>query len=243
MISFALRRLASTLGVLFALSVLVFLIFFAIPGIDPARQLAGRNPTPQTLEVIRHTFGLDQPLPSQYLRLMDHLFIQRDLSSYTNRGVNVISELVVAVPVTVSLIIGAVVLWVVFSLLIGIVSAVWEGSIWDRILMVLSLLALSIPVFWLGQVVNLVTQDRWHSSILFSWVPPLGYTPLREDPLLWFQHLVIPWITLAAAYAGLYARIFRSALIDAKTQDSSGPHAGRAYRRPVSCCDTWCAPH
>lgn len=219
MTSFILRRIASTLGVLFSLSVTVFLIFFAIPGIDPARQLAGRNPTPQTLDAIRHTFGLDQPLPIQYLRLMDHLVIQRDLSSYTNRGVNVINELMAAVPVTLSLILGAVVLWVVFSVLIGIVSAVWAGSIWDRLFMVMSLLALSIPVFWLGQVVNLVTQDRWHSSILFSWIPPLGYTPFAESPVLWFQHLIIPWVTLAAAYTGLYARIFRSALIDAKAQD------------------------
>lgn len=216
---FILRRLAATLGVLFALSVLVFLIFFAIPGVDPARQIAGRNPTPQTLAAVRHTFGLDQPLPLQYLHLMDHLVVRRDLGSYTNRGVNVITELIDATPVTLSLIVGAAVLWVVFSMLIGIICAVWRNSVWDRLLMVLSLIAVAVPVFWLGQVANLVTQDRWHSSPLFSWVPPLGYTPLTTDPVLWFKHLVIPWIALAASYTGLYARIFRSSLIDAATQD------------------------
>ncbi len=103
---FILRRLAATLGVLFALSVLVFLIFFAIPGVDPARQIAGRNPTPQTLAAVRHTFGLDRPLPVQYLHLMDHLVVRRDLGSYTNRGVNVITELIDATPVTLSLVSG-----------------------------------------------------------------------------------------------------------------------------------------
>jgi peptide/nickel transport system permease protein len=219
MTRFILRRLASTIGVLFALSVLVFLIFFAIPGVDPARQIAGRNPTPETLAAVRHTFGLDQPLPLQYLHLMDHLLVRRDLGSYTNRGVNVISELADATPVTLSLIIGAAVLWVVFSMLIGIVCAVFRDSVWDRGLMVVSLIAVSVPVFWFGQVANLVSQDRWHSSVFFHWVPPLGYTPLTDNPLLWFKHLVIPWIVLAASYTGLYARIFRSALIEAGAQD------------------------
>jgi peptide/nickel transport system permease protein len=217
--SFILRRTASMLGVLFALSVLVFLIFFAIPGVDPARQMAGRNPSPETVAAIRETFGLDQPLPLQYLHLMDHLLIRRDLESYTNRGVNVVHEIADATPVTLSLIAGAALVWLTISLLVGVVSAVLRNSIWDRALMVLSLLSVSIPVFWLGQVTNLVTQDKWHSFILFSWVPPLGYTSITEDPFLWFKHLVIPWIVLAAGYAGLYARIFRSSLIETSSQD------------------------
>lgn len=219
MTRFILRRLASTVGVLAALSVLVFLIFFAIPGVDPARQIAGRNPTPATLASVRHTFGLDRPLPVQYLRLMDHLLIRRDLGSYTNRGVNVITQLLNATPVTLSLIVGAAVLWVVFSMVVGIVCAVWRDTVWDRLLMVISLVAVSVPVFWLGQVVNLVTQDRWHSFVLFRWVPPLGYTKITDSPVLWFEHLLIPWIVLAASYTGLYARIFRSALIEAGAQD------------------------
>lgn len=219
MIAFVLRRTASTLGVLFALSVLVFLIFFAIPGIDPARQMAGRNPTPQTLAAVRQTFGLDRPLWVQYWRLMDHLVIRRDLQSYSNRGVKVVPELAAAAPVTISLVMGAAVLWVVGSIVIGVVAAVWRNSVVDRVLMLLSLVSLSVPVFWFGQVANLVTQDRWHSSPLFSWVPPLGYTPLGKDPAMWFKHLVIPWIVLAALYIGLYARIFRASLIEVSSAD------------------------
>ena len=219
MIRFVGRRVVSTAGVLFALSILVFLIFFATPGIDPARQIAGRNPTPETLNAVRQTFGLDRPLPVQYWRLMDHLLIHRDLQSYTNRGVKVVPELLAATPVTLSLVLGAAVLWVVMSIMLGVVAAVWRNSIWDRGLMVITLAAVSVPVFWFGQVANLLTQSRWHNSPLFHWVPPLGYTPITRDPVLWFKHLVIPWCVLAALYIGLYARIFRSSLIEVGGED------------------------
>jgi peptide/nickel transport system permease protein len=218
-IAFTLRRLGSTVVVLWAISVLVFVIFFAIPGLDPARQMAGRNPTPETIAAIRHEFALDRPLPVQYVLVMKHLLITRDLQSYTNRGVEVVPEILRATPVTFSLIIGAAVLWVLASVVIGIAAAVLRGTMWDPLLMVLALIGIAMPVFWLGQVANLFTQDRWHDTFLFSWVPPLGYTPLTEDPLMWFKHLVIPWITLAVAYIGLYARVLRSALVESENQD------------------------
>ena len=219
MIAYAVRRTLSTLFVLWAISVIVFVIFFAIPGVDPARQMAGRNPSPETITAIKHEFGLDRPLPVQYVRVMKKLLITRDLQSYTNRGVEVVPEIVRAAPITFSLIIGAAVIWVVASVLIGIAAAVLRGTIWDPLLMALALIGIAMPVFWLGMVANLFTQDRWHDTFLFSWVPPLGYTPLTEDPVMWFKHLVIPWITLATLYVGLYARVLRSALVENESQD------------------------
>jgi len=218
-IAFAIRRSVSTVVVLFAISVLVFVIFFAIPGIDPSRQMAGRNPTPETIKAIKHEFGLDKPLPVQYVLVMKHLLVTRDLQSYSNRGVEVVPQILRATPVTFSLIIGAAVLWVVMSIAIGVAAALLRGRIWDPLLMALGLIGMSIPVFWLGTVANLFTQDRWHDTFLFSWVPPLGYTPLTEDPVLWFKHLVIPWITLSILYIGFYSRVLRSALIEAEGQD------------------------
>ena len=219
MSAFVIRRLASMLLVLFAISVLVFVIFFAIPGIDPSRQMAGRNPTPETIEAIKHEFGLDKPLPVQYVLVMKHLLVTRDLQSYSNRGVEVVPEILRATPVTFSLIIGAAVIWVVVSVVIGVAAAVLRGTFWDPLLMSLALIGIAMPVFWVGEVANLFTQDRWHDTFLFSWVPPLGYTPFTEDPVMWFKHLVIPWITLALLYIGLYARILRSALVEAEGQD------------------------
>jgi peptide/nickel transport system permease protein len=218
-IAFTLRRLGSMLLVLWAISVLVFVIFFAIPGIDPARQMAGRNPTPETIAAIRHEFALDRPLPVQYALVMKHLLITRDLQSYTNRGVEVVPEIARATPVTLSLIVGAAVVWVLASIVIGVAAAVLRGTPWDPLLMALALIGIAMPVFWLGEVANLLTQDRWHDTFLFSWVPPLGYTPFTEDPWMWFKHLVIPWITLAVAYAGLYARVLRSALVESESED------------------------
>ena len=219
MITFALRRLGAALVVMLALSVLVFLIFFATPGIDPARQMAGKNPTPETIAAIEAEFGLDQPLPVQYLKMMDSLVVSRDLESFSNRGVEVLPQIARAAPVTLSLVLGAAVLWVVFSILIGVAAAVARGRVWDPLLMAIGLVGMSIPVFWLGTVANLFTQDRWHDTFLFSWVPPLGYTPLTEDPVMWFKHLVIPWITLSILYIGFYSRVLRSALIEAESQD------------------------
>ena len=219
MSAFVIRRLVSMVLVLFAISVLVFVIFFAIPGIDPSRQMAGRNPTPETIKAIKHEFGLDKPLPVQYVLVMKHLVVTRDLQSYTNRGVEVVPEILRATPVTFSLIIGAAVIWVVVSVIIGVAAAVLRGTLWDPLLMSLALLGIAMPVFWVGEVANLFTQDRWHDTFLFSWVPPLGYTPFTEDPVMWFKHLVIPWITLALLYIGLYARILRSAMVEAEGQD------------------------
>ena len=151
--------------------------------------------------------------------MMDALVISRDLQSFSNRGVEVLPQIARATPVTLSLVLGAAVLWVVMSIAIGVAAAVLRGRIWDPLLMALGLIGMSIPVFWLGTVANLFTQDRWHDTFLFSWVPPLGYTPLTEDPVLWFKHLVIPWITLSILYIGFYSRVLRSALIEAEGQD------------------------
>jgi len=217
--AFVLRRVAWTLLVMFAISVLVFLIFFAIPGNDPARALAGRNPDPGTLAQIRHEFGLDRPLPVQYGLMMKHLFIDRDLVSYTNRGVKVVPQIVQAAPITFSLVAGAAVIWILVSIGMGVLASVLRGTVIDPIIMALGLIGISVPVFWLGQVVNMITQSRAHDFILFRWVPPLGYTGLTEDPFLWFKHLLIPWLVLAAGFIGLYARVLRSSLVEVDNED------------------------
>lgn len=217
--AFIARRATWAIVVLIAISILVFLIFFGIPGIDPARALAGRNPDPATLASIRHEFGLDRPLPVQYVLMMKHLFISHDLVSYTNRGVRVIPEIIQAAPVTFSLVIGAAVIWVFGSILMGLMAAVFRGTMIDPLLMGFGLVGISMPVFWLGEVVNLITQSRAHNFFLFSWVPPLGYTPFAQDPLLWFEHLVIPWLVLSVGFVGLYARVLRSSLIDVQSED------------------------
>jgi len=216
---FIVRRLIGLVVVLFAITVLTFLIFFATPGLDPTRSLAGRNPTPETVAAVRHQFGLDRSKPEQYLLMMKRLFISRDLVSYGNQALKVVPAITAATPVTFSLVIGAAVIWILLSILTGVLAVVLKGSIWDPLLMIVALIGISMPVFWLGEVANLITQDRLHDTFLFSWVPPLGYTPLTENPWQWFLHLIIPWLTLAALYVGFYARVLRANLLDVANED------------------------
>ena len=219
MLRFAARRLVSMVLVLFSISVLVFLIFFATPGVDPAARIAGRNADQATLLAVRKDFGFDRPLPVQYGLMMKKLFVTRDLTSFVNRGAKVIPQVVEAAPVTLSLVIGAAVVWVVFSILIGLVAAVFHGTPLDALLMIVVLIGISMPVFWLGEVVNLLSQSRLHDSFVFSWVPPLGYVPLTESPVGWFKALLLPWLTLSVLYIGIYARVLRASLVESQEED------------------------
>ncbi len=219
MLPFIVRRTLATLVVLLAITILVFLIFFHTPGVDPARKMAGRNPSPETIKAIKHAYGLDRPLPVQYVILMKKLFISRDLTSYTNQGELVVPTIVAATPVTLSLVFGAALIWVVVAVLMGLGAAVLRGTVFDPILMVIALIGISMPVFWLGEMANLITQSRYHDTLLFSWVPPLGYTPFASDPFMWFKHLVIPWLVLSALYIGLYARVLRAELLENEHED------------------------
>ena len=218
-----LRVLVSRVGqmafVMAGISILVFLIFFATPGTDPAARIAGRNASPEVLAAVREAFGFDQPQWVQYLLLMKRLFVTGDLTSFVNRGQRVIPSILQAVPVTLSLVLGAAVVWVVVSIAIGVIAGVWRGTIVDRALMILGLIGISMPVFWVGEVANLITQSRYHDTWLFSWVPGLGYVPLTEDPVGWFKALVIPWVALAVLFVGLYGRVLRASLVEAYGED------------------------
>lgn len=219
MIAALARRLVGTVVVLFGVSALLFLIFFATPGSDPSARIAGRNASPAQLAAVRHEFGFDRPLPFQYVRMMDSLFVRRDLTSYANRGERVVPAVLAAAPVTLSLSFGAAFIWVASSLALGVIGATRPDGVLDRALTVAALIGLSMPVFWLGEVVNLLSQKALHGTWLFSWVPGLGYTPLTADPGLWFRSLLLPWITLAILYVGIYGRVLRADLLAAYRED------------------------
>jgi peptide/nickel transport system permease protein len=219
MAAFLIRRMLQLILVMFVISAVVFLIFFHTPGIDPTRQIAGRNPSAAAVKEIRHQFGLDRPLPVQYVLMMKKIFITRDLVSYSNQGQKIVPEIAQAAPATLSLVIGAAIIWVVMAIAMGMAAAVYKGTLIDPLLMILALIGISMPVFWVGEVANLITQSRWHDTFLFHWVPPLGYIPLTQSPLEWFKGLVIPWITLSILYTGLYARVLRANLIEIQSED------------------------
>lgn len=219
MLMAALRRVGQTVFVLFGISALVFAVFFATPGADPTARIAGKNASPQTMQKVRQEYGFDRPLPVQYAIMMKKLFITQDLASYADRGELVVPEIARAAPVTVSLVCGAAIIWVVVSIIMGTLAAALKGSWIDRTLMMLGLIGISIPVFWLGQVANLITQNRYHDTWLFSWVPALGYVPLTQNPWGWFKALVIPWVVLAVLFIGVYSRVLRADLVALSGED------------------------
>ena len=211
----ATRSAGRALLVVAGISVLVFLIFFATPGADPAARLAGRGASPETLEAVRHEYGLDRPLPVQYAALMQRLFWTRDLPSFVNRGQLVVPDVLRAAPVTLWLAAGAAAIWLAAALCIGLVGAAWRGRGADAVVTGLGLLGVSVPVFWLGEVVNLLTQSRLRPW--FEWVPPLGVRSADWGGFL--AGMVLPWSTLAVLYAGIYGRVLRSSLIETYRQD------------------------
>jgi peptide/nickel transport system permease protein len=217
-LTFIVRRSLWTVLVMFVITALVFLIFFKTPGVDPARAIAGRNPSPQTLAEVRAQFGLDRPLVVQYGLMMKRIFISRNLVSYSDQGVLVVPEIFAASQATLSLVFGAAAIWIVMAIVMGVAAARLRGRIYDPLLMILALIGVSTPVFWLGQVVNLITQGKLHHSV-FSWLPPLGYNSFGASPVLWFEGLIFPWITLSILYIGFYARVLRANLLEIQTED------------------------
>jgi peptide/nickel transport system permease protein len=219
MLTFIIRRLLWTVLIMFVITMVVFVLFFKTPGVDPARALAGRSPNPQTLAEIRAQLGLGRPFPIEYGLMMKKIFITRDLVSYSNQGVRVVQEVFAAAPATLSLVFGAAVLWVVLAVAVGIAAALLRGTVFDPLLMVVALIGVSAPVFWVGQIVNMISQGTLHDTLLFSWVPPLGYTPFTQSPELWFKGLVLPWITLSILYIGFYGRVLRANLLEVQNED------------------------
>jgi peptide/nickel transport system permease protein len=208
---FAIRRIVQMLVVLFAVSVLTFLIFNVIPGGDPALRMAGRQPQPGQLERIREDWGFNDPIYVQYVKTMGQVF-SGDLVSYSTQE-NVWDEVKGRIGHTFSLAIGAAIMWMVFATALGLYTAVKAGRFADRSLTVLALIGISMPVFWVGALMNYYLGFKW------SIFPNGGYTPLFDDPVDWAYHLIMPWVALSLLFIGVYSRILRSNVLDTINED------------------------
>ncbi len=211
MLRFAVRRLAAMAVVLFAVSVLTFLIFNVIPNGDPAARLAGRTATPASIAAIRREWGFDDPLYVQYANTMKKVFTG-DLISYGTRE-NVAERIIDGAPRTFSLAIGAAIIWFVAGVALGLFSAIRAGGISDRLLTVLALIGISMPVFWVGALMSHYLGFKWG---LF---PNGDYVPFAEGPLDWLYHLILPWTALSLLLIGVYSRILRSNVLDTINDD------------------------
>lgn len=211
MARFALRRLIGMLLVLFAVSVLVFLIFNVIPNSDPAQRLAGKNATPTLVKSIEKEWGFDESLLVQYGTMMEKVFTG-ELISYSER-LNVDEKIVEGIPASFSLCIGAAVIWLFFGVLFGYLSAIRAGGWLDRALTVGAVAGISVPVFLLAAILLYLFTFK------IELFPSSGYEPLLEEPLQWAYHLILPWFTLAVLNIGFYSRVLRSNMLDVMRED------------------------
>jgi peptide/nickel transport system permease protein len=211
MARFVARRLLGMVAVLFAISVIVFLIFNVIPNSNPAVRIAGKNADPALIARVTADLGLDKPLVVQYLTMMRQIFTG-ELTSYA-KDRNVVQQIWDGVPATFSLCIGAAVIWMSLAILFGYLSAVHAGRFTDRALTILALVGISMPVFWLAAML------LYFLSFKVELFPTGSYVPFTDDPLDWAYHLILPWFTLAVLFVGIYSRVLRSNMLDAMNED------------------------
>jgi peptide/nickel transport system permease protein len=211
MTRFVASRLAQMVVVLFAVSVLTFLLFNVIPNGDPAERMAGKSPTQSQVEAIRAEWGFDESLPVQYVETMKQVLGGSAISYFTQ--LNVREEIVRGLPRTLSLAVGAAILWMVMGVALGLLGALRAGRISDRLLTFAALAGVSLPVFWLGALMS------YYLGFKAGWFPNGGYVALTEDPLDWAYHLALPCTALAILFIGFYSRVLRSSVLDTLSED------------------------
>jgi len=211
MLRFITRRLVGMVFVLFVVSILVFLIFNVVPNSPPAQRLAGKNATPTLVKSIEEEWGFDEPLPQQYATMMKKVFTG-ELIQYSPR-VSVHERIEEGIPATLSLSIGAGIIWLSLGLVLGYLAAIRAGGWLDRVLTGVAIAGVSIPVLLLAPV--LIYLLTYKLEIF----PNGGYVGWTEDPWGWFTHLILPWFTVAILSIGFYSRVLRSNMLDVMNED------------------------
>jgi peptide/nickel transport system permease protein len=217
MTAYVIRRVLWGLVLLIIVSALTFLLFRIIPTGNPAVLRAGRDPQPHLIKEIERVLGLGKPLPVQFWDYLKQIFLHFNFgySYYSQESVTALIR--ERLPATLSLTIGAAILWVVAGFSIGVISALKRQSWLDRGSMGGALVVLSAPEFWLGLIfLFLFAKDIGKFKIL----PGSGtYVGLTSDPGKWFTSLIMPWIVLAAGSAAVFARLVRGSLIETMGED------------------------
>ena len=216
MLTFIVRRLLWMVVLLLVISFLTYLIFYTLPSADPALLRAGRQPTPELVASIRETLGLDKPWYVQYGKYLERLVFHFDFGYSYQNNVSVREQIFDRLPATATLAIGAMVVWLLVGIPVGIISAIRRGRVSDRATMGLALVLISAPVYWLG----LVALYVFASDIgQFPLLPGAGAYQNADGFFAKIPTLILPWIVLAAAFSAIYARLTRSNLLEVMSED------------------------
>lgn len=225
MARYLIKRTLLGVSVLFAVSVLSFLMFFALPR-DPVTGMCPKNCNAERLERVRTELGLNDPKLEQYANYMKGIFTGRDLGTaqgghcdapclgYSYVNSEAVSDTFARVlPVTLSIVLPAAVLWLALGVGLGTVSALKRGSVLDRVSIGFSLTFASLQLYFVGAVLLLVFV--YELRVL----PNPGYTPIWENPLEWARGLVLTWVTLALLFSAIYARLSRAQMLETLSED------------------------
>ena len=211
MLLLTLRRLLSAIPVLFIVSLISFGLMRLIPG-DPAASIAGTSATPAQIEQLRRDLGLDEPLLLQLLHYYQGL-LQGDFGKSLLLGKGVLAATMERLPVTIGLSLYALVLTLLIGVASGIIAALRQNTWVDQVAMMIAMLGISIPNFFLGLLMIIFF------AVQLGWLPSGGYVPFSQDPIGWLRSTTMPAISLALLQAGLLARITRSGMLEVLRQD------------------------
>ncbi len=217
MLRYIIRRVLWGVLLLILVSALTFVLFSVLPTGEPARLRAGRSASPKVIAEIRVDLGLNRSLFEQFWLYMKGIFLHFDLgfSYYSNAPVK--GLIVDRLPATISLTVGASVIWLLSGLAVGIISATRRRTALDRGSMGVALLLISAPEYWLGLIVLFLFAADIGQIKVF---PGAGsYVPLTTDPAKWFASLILPWLVLAATNAAIYARLIRGSMTEVMGED------------------------
>ncbi len=234
MITYLIRRIAAALVLLFVVSVITFSIFYLVPRLagasaeSLATRYVGRAATAETVALTAERLGFNDPIYVQYATWAKGIFVgaEYDMGAQTVEcpapclGYSFLTrqpvwpELVDRAPVTFSLAIGAAVIWVVFGVATGVLSALKRGSVFDRGAMTVALAGVSMPIFWTGLMALSLFSYRWGIT-----APGGSFTPFFENPAAWAYDLLLPWTTLALLFSAQYARLTRAGMLETMGED------------------------
>jgi peptide/nickel transport system permease protein len=214
---YIIRRLLWVIVLLIVVSAVTFVVFYLLPSADPAVLRAGRSPNPALIQAIRKSLGLDRPVYVQYWDYLKNIILHFNFGYSYQFSQPVRTMIFQRLPATISLTVGAVLIWLLIGLPIGIISAVRSRSVLDRTAMGGALLAISAPSYWLALVALYLFANDIGVFKIFDGAGT--YTGLTADPARWFGSMIMPWFVLAASFAAFYSRLLRSNLIETMSED------------------------
>ena len=217
MLRYIIRRILWGIVTAILVIALTFIIFTVFPSVNPAQLRAGRNASPATIHHITVELGLAKPVYTQFWVYLKGIVLHFNLGYSYYSGQSVLGLIGNRLPATLSLTVGAVILWVLIGIPIGIISAIRRGSFFDRAAMGTALAFVSLPVFWLALLLLYFLSTS--VGILHVFPGSNSYVGLTTNPGKWFTSLILPWIVLAATQAAIYSRLLRGSLLEVMGED------------------------